>query len=227
MKRKAFNFYYSYFDVWNELSDKDKVAFMDALLKRQFWGVEPEKLSGTAKFAYISQRHSIDAQVQGYKDKTDSELAPPSAGGSEPPSAPPSVQGKGKGEDKGKEEEKGKGEGKDQDEAYTVEMFLEDFNMAKTEIRGKASNHRTLSDTTERNFLKLQKKGYLPKDFGRATLAMLHADWPKKNGMDNPTHLLVEDNFLKYISIENTNQLKDDTKPSLSEQIREYLARED
>ena len=52
--RKAFNFYKSYFDVYSELSDKDKVRFMDALLNKQFYDIEPE-LTGIAKFAYISQ----------------------------------------------------------------------------------------------------------------------------------------------------------------------------
>ena len=69
-KRKAFNFFRSYYDVYNELSQKDKVLFMDALLDRQFLGVKPEGLEGMAKFAYISQTNSIDSQVKGYQDKT-------------------------------------------------------------------------------------------------------------------------------------------------------------
>jgi hypothetical protein len=56
--------------VYNELeTDKDKVAFMDALLDRQFQGVKPLELKGMAKFAYISQINSIDSQVKGYEDK--------------------------------------------------------------------------------------------------------------------------------------------------------------
>jgi len=69
-KRKGFNFFRSYYDVYNELeTDKDKVAFMDALLDRQFQGVKPLELKGMAKFAYISQINSIDSQVKGYEDK--------------------------------------------------------------------------------------------------------------------------------------------------------------
>ena len=69
-KRKGFNFFRSYYDVYNELkTDKDKVAFIDALLDRQFLGVKPENLTGMAKFAYISQTNSIDNQVKGYNDK--------------------------------------------------------------------------------------------------------------------------------------------------------------
>lgn len=73
-KRKGFNFFRSYYDVYNELSNKDKIAFMDALLDRQFLGDKPENLQGMAKFAYISQTNSIDSQVKGYEDKTETRL---------------------------------------------------------------------------------------------------------------------------------------------------------
>jgi hypothetical protein len=70
-KRKGFNFFRSYYDVYNELeTDSDKVAFIDALLDRQFLGIKPTNLKGMAKFAYISQTNSIDSQVKGYEDKT-------------------------------------------------------------------------------------------------------------------------------------------------------------
>ena len=75
-KRKGFNFFRSYYDVYNELPDKDKVKFMDALLDRQFLGVKPDNLSGMANFAYISQTNSIDSQVKGYEDKMGIKLTP-------------------------------------------------------------------------------------------------------------------------------------------------------
>ncbi len=76
-KRKGFNFFRSYFDVYNELDDvQDKVEFIDALLNRQFLGVKPTDLKGMAKFAYISQTNSIDSQVKGYEDKTKNILTP-------------------------------------------------------------------------------------------------------------------------------------------------------
>ena len=91
-KRKGFNFFRSYYDVYNELSDKDKVAFMDALLDRQFLGVKPTGLKGMAKFAYISQVNSIDSQVKGYEDKTGQKLTP-TDGATEPPIEPPTDGG--------------------------------------------------------------------------------------------------------------------------------------
>ena len=80
--RKAFNFYRSYWEVANELNDKDRLAFYDALLKRQFTGQETG-LKGLVKFAYLSQKHSIDRQVKGFEDKTKSTLIDPTKGGTE------------------------------------------------------------------------------------------------------------------------------------------------
>jgi hypothetical protein len=70
--RKAIKFYKSYFEVASELNDKDRLAFYDALFNKQFKNIEPN-LKGMAKFAYISQKHSIDAQVKGYYDITKDE----------------------------------------------------------------------------------------------------------------------------------------------------------
>ena len=79
-KRKGFNFFRSYYDVYNELeTDKDKVKFIDALLDRQFLGIKPTDLKGMAKFAYISQTNSIDSQVKGYETKTGTTLHDPTA----------------------------------------------------------------------------------------------------------------------------------------------------
>lgn len=91
-KRKGFNFFRSYYDVYNELSDKDKVLFMDALLDRQFLGVKPNDLKGMASFAYISQTNSIDSQVKGYEDKTKTKLCINTP--TQPPTAPPTYGGK-------------------------------------------------------------------------------------------------------------------------------------
>jgi len=108
-KRKGFNFYRSYFDVYNELDDKDKLAFIEALLNRQFLGIKPENLKGMAKFAYISQTDNIDRQVKGYEDKTGDILDPRQGGATTPNKGgykPPRQQEKGKEEVKEKEKEK-------------------------------------------------------------------------------------------------------------------------
>lgn len=95
-ERKMFKFYKSYYDVYKELEFKDKIAFIDALFERQFYGIEPDNLKGMAKFAYISQKHNIDAQIKGFMDKTgilfDIPIQPPSI----PPSIPHAIESKSK-----------------------------------------------------------------------------------------------------------------------------------
>jgi hypothetical protein len=105
-KRKGFNFFRSYYDVYNELeTNEDKVAFIDALLDRQFLGIKPVNLKGMAKFAYISQTNSIDSQVKGYEDKTKTILNP-TQGGCEGVVLPPTEQVEEKGEEKEEVKEK-------------------------------------------------------------------------------------------------------------------------
>lgn len=104
MKRKAFNFFASYYDVAKELSDKDRLAFYDALMLEQFTGVKTD-LKGMAKFAYLSQRHSIDAQINGFNQRLkrgDTSLQPLSMSA---PMAGGNVGGSLQGEEEEKEEE--------------------------------------------------------------------------------------------------------------------------
>jgi hypothetical protein len=107
--RQAFNFYRSYWEVAKELNDKDRLAFYDALLTRQFTGQETD-LNGLVKFAYLSQKHSIDKQIKGYEDKTKRPLLDPSQhpsqGGTQGGTQGPSVQEKEKGKEQGKEQGK-------------------------------------------------------------------------------------------------------------------------
>jgi len=103
--RKGFNFFRSYFDVCNELPDKERLEFLDALLNKQFLGIEP-KLEGLAKFAWISQIHSIDSQVKGYETKTNTKLSDPTLAPTVAPTLPPSVQVQEKGQVQGEEKEK-------------------------------------------------------------------------------------------------------------------------
>lgn len=81
MDRKAFKFYRSYYDVALELPDKDRLEFLMALLEIQFTGSH-RQLKGMSKFAFISQKHSIDAQIEGYLTKTGATL-PPTQGASQ------------------------------------------------------------------------------------------------------------------------------------------------
>lgn len=122
--RKAFNFFRSYYEVANELTDKDRLAFYDALLLEQFTGRKSE-LKGMAKFAYISQQHSIESQINGFNQRLkrgDISLEPlsslpPTAGDTPPPKA----------QEEGEEEEKGK------DISQTPLIDIEKIFLEKTE----------------------------------------------------------------------------------------------
>ncbi len=99
-KRKAFNFYRSYYDVFNELESKeDKLNFITSLLDKQFLNVEPKGLKGIVKFAWVSQYNSIDQQVKGYKSKTKDPMQGGYVGGAKGGS----VQEEEKGQEKEKE----------------------------------------------------------------------------------------------------------------------------
>jgi hypothetical protein len=66
--RKAFNFYRSYYEVAKLLPPKEREQYLWAIVQKQFEGVEPTNLTGGALIAYMGQKHSIDAQINGYND---------------------------------------------------------------------------------------------------------------------------------------------------------------
>jgi hypothetical protein len=89
--RSGFTFYRSYYDILEKLDDESGYQFIKALLNRQFKGIEPD-LSGMAEFAYLSQKHSIDKQVEGWENKTGTKLQPTDGGTKgtyQPPYQPP------------------------------------------------------------------------------------------------------------------------------------------
>lgn len=100
--RLAFKFYRSYFDVAKELPEKERLEFLWALLNKQFENTDTE-LTGLAKFAYISQEHSIKAQVQGYLDKIHTPTEGGTKGGSKGGTKAPSIQEKEKEKEKVKD----------------------------------------------------------------------------------------------------------------------------
>ncbi len=90
-ERSGFTFYRSYYDILEKLDNKSGYEFLKALLDKQFKGIEPN-LSGMAEFAYLSQKHSIDKQVEGWENKTGQKLTP-TQGGSDDPYLPPTKGG--------------------------------------------------------------------------------------------------------------------------------------
>lgn len=192
--RKGFNFYRSYWDVANELNDKDRLAFYDALLLRQFTGKESE-LTGIVKFAYLSQKHSIDKQIKGYEDKTNNPLIDPCQGGSQGGSVDPYQQEK--------EEEKEKVKEKEQLVTVPfkerVNKFLNWFN-SEFEKHGKPqTKFRTLNNQTENNLKKLLDN-YNTEEWCTAFANMINNTWVIENKNATPDHFLRPANFEKYLN---------------------------
>lgn len=173
--RKGFNFYRSYWEVANELSDNDRLAFYDALFEKQFNNCEPN-LNGMAKFAYLSQKHSIDTQIKGYFDKTkDEKFNPyqdPSVGGWQGGYVAPSVQEK--------EEEKGKGEDIYRKFAH-LSISVNEFNKLSSEYTKQQIDD--ILDQIE-NYRK-------NKDY--TSLYLTAKKWLKKNEPKQPSEINYED----------------------------------
>jgi hypothetical protein len=191
-KRKGFNFFRSYYDVYNELENNaDKVAFIEALLDRQFLGVKPLELKGMAKFAYISQTNSIDSQVKGYEDKTKTFLHP-TEGGCVGVITPPAIQV----QVQVKEKEK------DIIPSVNWEMLLKQFN----EITGKHA--RVVDDKSKRQFLARLKEGYTKSDIVNAITKCYNSEFHMSNGHKNLTLEFISrpDKFAMYFDFKETKQ---------------------
>ena len=196
-KRKGFNFFRSYYDVFNELSDEDKLAFIEALLDKQFLGINPTDLKGLAKFAWISQINSIDSQVKGYEDKTGVKLTP-TVGGSERVENTPTEQVQVEVEEKGKEKEK------EQDVYFTHESFLIWFKECR-EYLGIKSNVKKLSYLDKQLFNEL--KEYTKEDFKLAFKNFSKDKYYKENNLLFPNYFLKTETFTKYLNAEVKTEL--------------------
>ena len=181
-KRKAFKFYRSYYDVYNELSNADKLKFIEAILDRQFLGIKPTNLTGMTRFAYLSQEHSIDLQVKGYEDATKSSLCTenedvilenndPYKGGYEGPYVDPPMQ------EKEKEKEKEK------EQIIDSSKLLSVYNS----ILGKTA--RVVNTKTKSQIKDRLKEGYTKEDIVNAI----------RNASKDPHH--IEFNY-KYLTLE-------------------------
>ena len=173
-KRKAFKFYRSYYDVYNELSNNDKLKFIEAILDRQFLGIKPTNLTGMVHFAYLSQEHSIDLQVKGYEDATQTKLTPnkdplidPYKGGVEGPLV------------QEKEKEKEKEESVNVDFDLLIKYYNDTFGRTI----------RTISSKAKKQIKDRMKEGYTKKDLQQALL----------NAKNDSYH--IETNF-RYITLE-------------------------
>lgn len=170
-KRKGFNFFRSYYDVYNELeTNEDKVAFIDALLDRQFLGIKPTNLKGMAKFAYISQTNSIDSQVKGYEDKM-KVILHPTQGGTVGGSYTPCLQV----EVKEKEEVNNNTPAK-ADDVFDFSKYLETLNQKFSR------SFKVVNEKTKKQIKARLKEKYTKQDIIDAMNNCLNSDFHKNNG---------------------------------------------
>ena len=184
-KRKGFNFFRSYYDVFNELkTKKDKLAFIEALLDKQFLGINPENLEGMAKFAWISQVNSIDSQVKGYEDKTKTKLTP-TDGVNTPPTEQVEVEEKVEGEEKA---------------FSSIDKFLKWYSEEATKLTKKDYAVRVVGDEEKNIFAELNTK-YSFEEFKKALNSFFsESSWHKTNELITPKSFLKIDNFNKYLN---------------------------
>ena len=193
-KRKAFNFYFSYYDIAKELTDKDRLAFYDAIIKRQFFGIETE-LSGLAKLAYISQKHSIDAQVSGWESKMKEPLnqgiTEGAEGGSVGGAEGGSVQEKGEGKEKGKEKEETNTINFDKLLSFLNSKIDRNFKLVNKKVQGK--------------YLARLKEGYTKFDILDAISNAVNSDFHKESNFKylTPEFFSRSETLDKYSNVNN------------------------
>tara|TARA_R110000796_G_scaffold137559_3_gene253675 strand:+ start:2075 stop:2779 length:705 start_codon:yes stop_codon:yes gene_type:complete len=199
-RRKGFNFYRSYYDVYNELEDADKLTFIEALLNKQFLDIDPDNLKGMTKFAWISQYNSIDQQVKGYKSKTKDPMQGGEVGGGLRGDLTPCLQEKEKGKEKGKEKEKQQ----QQDGVYkSVEVIVEDYKNNERIIEAVLKNGQQLAFSKEDLFLKLE-------DF------VLHLE---STGDIVKQEKEFKSHFLNWLRVKKKLSLEKSTKPTPAEKV--------
>ena len=197
-KRKAFNFYRSYFEIAQELSDMDRLKFYDAILKKQFDNIDIE-LDGVVKFAYLSQKHSIDKQIQGYFDKTKDKVFAPTQGPTQGPTEPP-TQGPARQEQE-KEQEK---------EQLKPPTYAHEIINANPEIKYDAirnalnitlgTNHLPYNKNVQLQITQLFANGVTIEDCKRVAYHTKNDEWQKNNNYRScaPHIFFTQEHFDKY-----------------------------
>lgn len=193
-KRKQFAFYRSYYDVFNELSDADKLKFIEALLDKQFLDIDPVNLNGMVKFAYISQMDSIEKQVKGYQDKT-KVILNPNKGVNLPPTQGVEIPPKEQEEEKEEEKEK---------YIYNEKCFLSDWTKCRSYYLKKETHISKLSQFERIDFNNALKE-YEPKIIKTALYGLFKQKNKNIKSMYlKPKHFL--ENIDKYYSAEMSKE---------------------
>jgi len=211
-KRKGFNFYRSYYDVFNELNDKDKLTFIKALLDKQFLDIEPTNLNGMVKFAWISQQNSIEQQLKGYKSKTKDPMQGACQGGTQGAcqggsargDLPPSLQEK--------EKEKEKVE-------YTIQSKI-DFNALLDLINTHTKRKFTvINKNIQAKYKARLKDGYTKDDIKNTIINSVSDQFHK----DNNFKYLTPDYFSRAKTIDQYSHIGKTSTQSKTWSVANHL----
>jgi len=184
-KRKGFNFYRSYYDVFNELNDKDKLDFIKALLNKQFLDVEPPKLTGMVNFAWIGQYNSIDQQVKGYKSKSKD----PMQGGVIRGEITPTLQ------------EEGKEEGKEEVQCV-IQSKIDFDNLLILINKQTGRNFQVINSTIQAKYKARLKDGYTKEDISNTIKNSVKDDYHKETNFK----YLTPEYFSRAVTIDKFSQ---------------------
>lgn len=77
--------------------------------------------------------------------------------------------------------------------------FLPMFNEIKLQYKPNAKGNQTLSPTDKTNLKRLITSGYSKEDFTKAIHGQMCSKWVIDNDMQVPTHILRNENFVRYL----------------------------
>ena len=159
--------------------DKDKLQFIEAIIKKQFEGKEPENLTPIAKVCYVGQKHALDASLNGYLTKVkgikDRKNNNPCQAPKQAPIEAPCQQEK--------EEEKEKEEVKEKLKNDKIDFkILLDFINSKTGKRFKVINK-----TVRQKYNARLKEGFTKDDIRNSIINACNDNFEKSLNYKNLT----------------------------------------
>ena len=185
-KKKAYNFYRSYYDILNMLNDKQYVEFSKAINSVMFFDAHIDSISfkdKTLSMLWVSVSHSIRQSVDGFLSKNNLQynqaISPPTEGAYQGACVDPCQQ----------EEEKGEEQGKGEVEQAMLPEFIDPdiwdhFLSHRVGLKAKMSERaQTL---LVNKLVKLKSEGHDVNDLlDNAILNGWKSVYPQKGNKDN------------------------------------------
>lgn len=84
--------------------------------------------------------------------------------------------------------------------------FLPMFNEIKLKYKPNSKGNQALSATDKKNLKRLVSTGYTKEDFTKAIHGQMCSKWVIENDMQVPTHILRNENFVRYLEKSTYNK---------------------